>query len=101
MTDSGIAFKSYAPITRSYGDEREPLDFIPQYWINPDDLTDAVGNTRNSRRLSGCCGLAGSNGPNQVCRCGAEIGTLRTDCWSPRIFIPEPGQTWWDGWSEQ
>ena len=95
LTESGVAFKSYDPIMRSFADDPAPLEFTPQYWLNPDDLTDAAGNTQNNRRLSGCCGISGLDGPNQVCRCGAEVGTLQTDCFTPRVFIPEPGGTTW------
>lgn len=93
LTAQGIGFKSYKR-TPVYGDSI-PLDFIPQYWLNPEDLTEAVRDTGNQKRLGGCCGLAGITGPNQLCRCGAEIGTLRTDCWTPRLFIPEPDKTTW------
>ncbi|MFA6117834.1 MAG: hypothetical protein WC729_27850 [Sphingomonas sp.] len=95
LTEPGVAFKSYEPIMRSFGDAPAPLEFTPQYWLNPDDLTDAVGNTPDNQHLSGCCGMGGFNGPNQICRCGAEIGTLQTDCVTPRVFIPEPGKTAW------
>lgn len=93
LTARGIGFKSYEP-TPVFGDCVQP-GFTPQYWLNPEDLTAAVRLTRNRNRLGGCCGLAGIDGPNQMCRCGAEIGTLRTDCWSPRLFIPEPTKTTW------
>jgi hypothetical protein len=93
LTARGIGFKSYEP-TPVFGDGVQ-LRFTPQYWLNPEDLTGAVRLTRNRKRLGGCCGLAGIDGPNQLCRCGAEIGTLRTDCWSPRLFIPEPTKTIW------
>ncbi len=95
LTARGIGFKSYKPILWGTSGDRPPLDFTPQYWLNPEDLTAAVRLTRNRKRLSGCCGLAGTDGPNQLCRCGAEIGTLRTDCWTPCMFIPEPTKTTW------
>lgn len=46
LTEAGTAFKSYDPIERSYGEKPALLEFTPQYWLNPDDLTDAVHLTR-------------------------------------------------------
>jgi hypothetical protein len=91
----GIAYKSWEPIERSFGNMPSLLEFVPQYWLNPDDLTEAVRETRNGDRLGGCCGLAGCNGLNQACRCGTEVGTLRTDCWTPHLFVPDPANTNW------
>lgn len=95
LTPPGAAFKSWEPIERSYGDQPAPLEFAPQYWLNPEDLDGNVHNTRDARRLNGCCGLDGCDGPNQIGRCGTEVGTLRTDCWTPLVFIPDPGKTNW------
>ena len=95
LTPAGEAYKSYEPIMRSFGDEPATLEFTPQHWLNPADLTEAVGATGTTDRLSGCCGVAGIDGPNQVCRCGAEIGTLQDDCWTAKVFIPEPAATEW------
>ena len=96
LAGRGQVFKSWEPLVHSYGDTREPLDFAPQYWVHPDDLTDRVADTKKRKRLSGCCGFAGLDGPNQVCRCGAEIGTLQNDCCTPHVFIAEPGTTSWE-----
>ena len=93
--DRGIVYKSYEPVVRSFEGSPAPLEFSPQYWVNPADLTDAVRLTKDERRLNGCCGLDGQDGPNQVCRCGAEIGTLQSDCWTAHVFIPQPGATDW------
>jgi hypothetical protein len=43
------------------------------------------------RRLNGCCGLDGCDGPNRLCDCGAEIGTERSDCWHAHCIalLPE------------
>lgn len=95
LTPCGTAFKSWEPIERSYGKEPALLEFAPQYWVNPDDLAEKVCNTTDARRLNGCCGLDGCDGPNQICSCGAAVGTLRTDCWTPLVFIPDPGSTYW------
>ena len=95
LTPRGKAYKSYEPIERSYAEAPAPLEFVPQYWLNPGDLGDPVRMTKRRDRLGGCCGVAGTNGPNQLCSCGAEVGTLRADCWAPHVFIPEPGATEW------
>jgi hypothetical protein len=95
LTERGIAYKSYEPQMRSGTSKPDPLEFVPQIWMNPGDLTAGVRDTKRSERLGGCCGLAGMGGPNQVCACGAEVGTLRSDCWTAHVFIPEPGTTEW------
>jgi len=95
LTESGVVFKADDPIERSWSSEPSALEFTPQYWVNPADLTEAVRMTKNVRRLAGCCGLAGLDGPNQICGCGTEIGTLRTDCCTPKVFIPVPQTTSW------
>lgn len=95
LTPRGEAYKSYEPMDRSYDTEPALLEFVPQYWLNPADLGDAVTVTKRGGRLGGCCGEGGTNGPNRDCRCGAEIGTFRDDCWTPHVFIPNPGATEW------
>jgi hypothetical protein len=95
LTPRGRAYKSYQPMLRTYSGEPGPLEFVPQYWLNPGDLGGNVKRTKRLERLQGCCGEAGIYGPNRLCRCGAEIGTLRDDCWTPHVFIPEPGATEW------
>jgi hypothetical protein len=95
LTPEGQAFKAYEPIERSYGKEPSLLEFTPQYWLNPADVSDAVRMTQWIKRLGGCCGEAGTQGPNQICGCGAFVGTLRADCWSPHVFIPDPAATEW------
>ncbi|MFD8417726.1 hypothetical protein ACFV2Q_39415, partial [Streptomyces sp. NPDC059650] len=40
----------------------------------------------DARRLSGCCGLAGQDGPNLVCSgCGLEVATKESDCWTDNL----------------
>lgn len=42
-------------------------------------------------RNSGCCGHDGLDGPNRLCSgCGAEVATLRNDCWSTVELRFEP-----------
>ena len=51
------------------------------YLVHPDDLLH-VRLTTNPRRLSGCCGLDGCDGPNLHCEtCDAYVATKMTDCW--------------------
>jgi hypothetical protein len=95
LTPPGEAFKSYEPMDRSYSDEPAPLEFVPQYWVNPADVGDKVRMTKRRERLGGCCGESGTKGPNQNCGCGAQVGTLRADCWTPHVFIPNPDATEW------
>jgi hypothetical protein len=56
--------------------------------INISDLINCK-NHRDKRRLGGCCGLDGLDGPNKVCRNGHEIGTERSDCWLAHAFLFE------------
>ena len=50
--------------------------------LNPDDLLDLPPHP-NGARSSGCCGRDGCDGPNVICpSCGAEVATVRDDCWS-------------------
>lgn len=93
ITQTGVAFNSYQPLVRSYRDKPAPLEFTAQLWINPEDITKSVAWMKNRRRLSGCHGPSGLDGPNQVCRCGAEVGTRQADCFTPAVFVPEPKAT--------
>lgn len=97
LTVSGEAIKSWEPMQRSL-DPNEPtaLEFVPQYWLNPTDTEASVKPVNNPRRLNGCCGLAGCDGPNMRCNaCKAEVGTRRSDCWTANVFIPDPNNTQW------
>jgi hypothetical protein len=95
LTEKGTVLKSYEPLLLADWPEPEASGFVPQYWINPEDVSRTVRNTKNKTRLSGCCGPSGTDGLNQICRCGAEVGTLQNDCWTPHVFIPDPGHTSW------
>lgn len=97
LTEPGIAFVSEEPWSRSLDGPKAPLEFSPQVWMRLDDLLDSVVLTTNRSRLNGCCGLDGCDGPNRVCSCGAEVGTDISDCWTPRMFIPQPEGTEWQG----
>jgi hypothetical protein len=67
----------------------------PEIWMNLGDLSGEPRYTQHTERLNGCCGLDGGDGPNRICRCGAHIGTELSDCFTPRMFIPDPATTEW------
>lgn len=92
---AGTAFKSHEPLQRAITPGRRALlEFVPQFWANPQDFKAAIEETRVIGRLNGCCGLDGCDGPNMLCRvCEAEVGTMQSDCWTPLIFVPHPSNT--------
>lgn len=49
--------------------------------VHPDDrIAESLGTVEG--HSFGCCGLDGTDGPNQACTsCGRIVGTARTDCW--------------------
>jgi len=53
------------------------------------NLADLVGTrpSPDGRRLSGCCGRDGLDGPNLVCVNGHEVGTEKSDCWMPHAAV--------------
>jgi hypothetical protein len=57
--------------------------------INPDDMLVRRSHPDISRR-NGCCGLAGCDGPNLVCSCGAEVATESSDCWTAQVVRLQP-----------
>ena len=68
----------------------EPDEVAPAGCLvtHPDD----VRGLRSHGHDNGCCGSDGCDGPNRACaRCGAVVGTARTDCWtaSEMRFLPE------------
>ncbi|MFF9363789.1 hypothetical protein [Streptomyces griseoluteus] len=53
--------------------------------FHPDDVPGTVLHP-DPQRVSGCCGLAGQDGPNLVCgRCGVEVATKESDCWTDNL----------------
>ncbi|MFE1962976.1 hypothetical protein [Streptomyces sp. NPDC059479] len=53
--------------------------------LHPDDLPGTALHP-DARRISGCCGLAGQDGPNLVCvGCGVEVATKESDCWTDNL----------------
>ena len=95
VIDAGYAFKSEEPYRKRLGPGKDQLEFTPQYWMTARDLLASVQLTKNQSHLNGCCGLDGSDGPNRVCACGADIGTEMSDCWTSYLFIPDPEATEW------
>lgn len=55
---------------------------VNDYILNKADVVNTVHHS-DRRRLNGCCGLDGCDGPNTVCLNGHEVGTERSDCWLP------------------
>jgi hypothetical protein len=97
MTPPGEAIKSWEPMQKSH-DPKNPakLEFTPQFWLNPQDTAKSVEKVDDPRRLNGCCGLDGCDGPNMRCKtCYAVVGTRQSDCWTSDVFIPEPNATEW------
>ena len=92
ICERGVAYKSYEPLDRAPSPHNPaPLDFIPQYWMNPGDVAAFAKHSKKRGRLGGCCGIAGMSGPNMICSgCKTEIGTKQSDCFTPLIFVPHP-----------
>jgi len=95
LIDRGTSYKSWKPMPWLHVPPGHPLDFLPQIWMDPGDLTERVHDSPDGERLSGCCGPLGMNGPNKVCTCKVHVGTLQADCCTPVVFIPDPGATSW------
>ena len=88
----GTAFYSLVPLEKTSNPETTKLRFSPQLWFNPLDVEDCTELTKDKELLKGCCGISGTRGPNVECaNCGNLVGTLKDDCWTPHIFIPQPG----------
>lgn len=54
------------------------------YKINKNDLKNWKYNP--AVKLSGCCGIDGTNGPNLICKNNHIIGTEKSDCWMPHFI---------------
>lgn len=61
------------------------------YVINLADSRNLAIHT-DPRRLAGCCGLDGCDGPNRVCACGIEVATEKSDCWKPHALVFKNGE---------
>ncbi|NSX53750.1 hypothetical protein [Parasulfitobacter algicola] len=64
-------------------------------WIHLSDLSEKVGLTPLTKRLSGCCDISGMDGPNRVCQCGQHVGTQFSDCYEYHAFQPDTKTTKW------
>lgn len=54
----------------------------PAVLLDEDDL--APGVATDAQAAVGCCGIDGHEGPNLTCPgCGALVGTVFDDCWTP------------------
>jgi len=50
--------------------------------------------TADNRRLNGCCGLDGLDGPNLQCDgCGNYVAVKMTDCWESHCIVFEESAT--------
>lgn len=80
----------YVPRGNAYFELREFWPGHQRRWcINQDDLS-GTKLTSELRRLSGCCGPAGTGGPNIQCKtCGTYVATLKSDCWMPHCAVLE------------
>jgi hypothetical protein len=74
-----------------YWQVSEGQDFAGLFAVALVDLLDVRYHT-DRRRLIGCCGPSGLHGLNQVCSCGCEIGTERSDCIWPHAIYLEPSR---------
>jgi hypothetical protein len=91
----GFVFMSRKPYRFCPEGPPDPLEFTPQYWMTMKDILENVHLTKDAKRLNGCCGLDGCDGPNRVCSCGAYVGTEMNDCWTSYLFVPCPSNTEW------
>jgi len=84
-------------IPKNHISENSKEDYIPvgKYFIVKDDLDpivlpkgnyvlnlkDVINTKYHPNRIDGCCGIAGSEKPNVLCKNSHEIGTEYSDCW--------------------
>ena len=50
-------------------------------------------NHLDESKLHGCCGMAGTDGPNKICINGHEVATEKSDCWMAHAIIFETDKT--------
>jgi hypothetical protein len=63
------------------------------YIAHPDDAI-SMYLTSETKRLAGCCGLDGCDGPNLFCEgCKTYVATKMTDCWMPHCVVFDPNTT--------
>jgi hypothetical protein len=80
--------KDYIPAGYAYFEQRDFWSDHKELWcINANDKVN-LEITEKERRVNGCCGLDGCDGPNMVCaNCGIEVATAKLDCWMPHCII--------------
>jgi hypothetical protein len=54
------------------------------------DVAERLVKHADTKRWTGCCGSDGLNGPNLLCACGREVGTIKSDCWMPYAILLDP-----------
>ena len=88
VASPGTAYKSYDnPYFVGDWSEEVAQNTEPKFWLNPDDVKPFSRYIK--KRCIGCCGIAGTDGPNHECaNCGTEIGTEESDCYTPYVFSP-------------
>ena len=63
------------------------------YITNADDEMNMY-LTSDAKRIAGCCGLDGCDGPNLFCKgCASYVATKMTDCWMPHCIVFDPNAT--------
>ncbi len=63
------------------------------YIVHVDDAI-GVHLTNDGKRIAGCCGLDGMDGPNLQCdKCGVYVATKMDDCWMPHCVVFDPATT--------
>lgn len=95
ISAKGIALMSKQPMVTAIRGPKPYLEFAPQYWMRLDDILPIVGNIDDGYLWQGCCGPSGECGPNRQCTCGEPVGSERNDCWTPKVFVPDPKATRW------
>jgi hypothetical protein len=102
---SQLAFVSFSGRNETMGQDMLPRGEVMQedgsyvhlqagaYIVHTDDAI-RVHLTDDRRRLNGCCGLDGCDGPNLRCDCcNAYVATRFTDCWRPHCVLFDPTAT--------
>lgn len=73
----------------------DPLGWQPQLYEGMTEYyafnrADILNTTRDSERMSGCCGSDGMRGINVLCMNGHEIGIEFSDCWQIYHYVQVP-----------
>jgi len=93
LPEPGIVNKPVQPFPDHFDRIDGPLHFLPQYWIQIDDLTPKIRENSNyqpDRDLF-------PESMNISCRCGHKIGWMTELTYQPQFFIPNNDQVIWIG----